>query len=199
MTRVQNPSDMQDALKDALKTNWKLFLFQGIVMVVLGILAVAWPAVATIAVDLYVGWLFLISGMVGLVAMFAVRDFPAFLWTLLTAALAMAAGVLLIWKPEQGAVSLTIVLTALFIAEGIFQIVGSFAYRDVMPGSWGWMSVSGICDLLLAAVLIAYWPVSASWALGLIVGINLITSGVAIVTVAIEARNFAQALVRSAA
>ena len=199
MTRVQNPSDMQDALKDALKTNWKLFLFQGIVMVILGILAVAWPAVATIAVDLYVGWLFLISGMVGLVAMFSVRDFPAFLWTLLTAALAMAAGVLLIWKPEQGAASLTIVLTALFIAEGVFQIVGLFAYRDVMPGSWGWMCVSGICDLLLAAVLIAYWPVSASWALGLIVGINLITSGVAIVTVAIEARNFAQALVRSAA
>lgn len=199
MTRVQNPSDMQDALKDALKTNWKLFLFQGIVMLILGILAVAWPAVATIAVDLYVGWLFLISGMVGLVAMFSVRDFPAFLWTLLTAALAMAAGVLLIWKPEQGAVSLTIVLTALFIAEGIFQIVGSFAYRDVMPGSWVWMCVSGICDLLLAAVLIAYWPVSASWALGVIVGINLITSGVAIVTAAIEARNFAQALVRSAA
>ena len=56
MTRVQNPSDMQDALKDALKTNWKLFLFQGVVMVILGILAVAWPAVATIAVDLYVGW-----------------------------------------------------------------------------------------------------------------------------------------------
>jgi uncharacterized membrane protein HdeD (DUF308 family) len=199
MTRVQNPSNMQDALKDALKTNWKRFLFQGIVMVILGILAVAWPAVATIAVDLYVGWLFLISGMVGLVAMFSVRDFPAFLWTLLTAALAMAAGVLLIWKPDQGVESLTIVLTALFIAEGIFQIVGSFAYRDVMPDSWGWMCVSGICDLLLAAVLIAYWPVSASWALGLIVGINLITSGVAIVTVAIEARNFAQALVRSAA
>src|SRR5258705_6079218 len=88
MTRVQNSSDMQDALKDALKTNWKLFLFQGIVMVILGILAVAWPAVATIAVDLYIGWLFLISGMVGLVAMFSVRGFAAFLLTLLTSALA---------------------------------------------------------------------------------------------------------------
>lgn len=62
MARVQNIS----ALKDALKTNWKLFLFQGIVMVIFGILAVAWPVVATIAVDLYVGWLFLITGMVGL-------------------------------------------------------------------------------------------------------------------------------------
>jgi uncharacterized membrane protein HdeD (DUF308 family) len=199
MTSAQDLTEMQDALKDTLKAHWKLFLFQGVVMVILGILAVAWPAMATIAVDLYVGWLFLISGIVGLVAMFSARDVPAFLWTLLTAALAMAVGVLLIWKPVEGALSLTIVLTAFFVAEGIFQIVGSFSYRDVMPGSWGWMLVSGISDLFLAGILIVYWPVSAAWTLGLIVGINLITSGVAIVTAAIEARNIAQTLVRSAA
>ena len=199
MASVQNLTEMQDALKDALKTHWKLFLFQGVVMVILGILAVAWPAVATIAVDLYVGWLFLISGLVGLVAMFSARDVPAFFWTLLTAALAIAAGVLLIWKPMEGALSLTIVLTTFFFAEGIFQIVGSFSYRDVMPGSWGWMLASGISDLILAGLLLVYWPVSAAWALGLIVGINLITSGVAIVTIAFEARNIAQTLVRSAA
>ena len=199
MASVQNLTEMQDALKDALKTHWKLFLFQGVVMVILGILAVAWPAVATIAVDLYVGWLFLISGLVGLVAMFSARDVPAFFWTLLTAALAIAAGVLLIWRPMEGALSLTIVLTAFFFAEGIFQIVGSFSYRDVIPGSWGWMLASGISDLILAGLLLVYWPVSAAWALGLIVGINLITSGVAIVTIAFEARNIAQTLVRSAA
>jgi uncharacterized membrane protein HdeD (DUF308 family) len=199
MTSVQNVSEMQDALKDALKTHWKLFLFHGVVMVILGILAVAWPAVATLAVDIYVGWLFLISGTVGLVAMFSARDVPAFFWTLLTAALAMAVGVLLIWKPAEGAESLTIVLTAFFIAEGVFQIAGSFAYRDAMPGSWGWMFVSGISDLILAGLLILYWPVSAAWALGLLVGVNLITSGVAIVVTAIEARNLAQTLVRAAA
>ena len=199
MTSVQNVSEMQDALKDALKTHWKLFLFQGVVMVILGILAVAWPAVATLAVDIYIGWLFLISGTVGLVAMFSARDVPAFLWTLLTAALAMAVGVLLIWKPAEGAESLTIVLTAFFIAEGVFQIAGSFAYRDAMPGSWGWMFVSGISDLALAGLLVLYWPVSAAWALGLLVGVNLITSGVAIVVTAIEARNLVQTLVRAAA
>jgi uncharacterized membrane protein HdeD (DUF308 family) len=199
MTSVQNVSEMQDALKDALKTHWKLFLFQGVVMVILGILAVAWPAVATLAVDIYIGWLFLISGIVGLVAMFSARDVPAFLWTLLTAALAMAVGVLLIWKPAEGAESLTIVLTAFFIAEGVFQIAGSFAYRDAMPGSWGWMLASGISDLILAGLLIMYWPVSAAWALGLLVGVNLITSGVAIVVTAIEARNLVQTLVRAAA
>ena len=199
MTSVQNVSEMQDALKDALKTHWKLFLFQGVVMVILGILAVAWPAVATLAVDIYIGWLFLISGTVGLVAMFSARDVPAFLWTLLTAALAMAVGVLLIWKPAEGAESLTIVLTAFFIAEGVFQIAGSFAYRDAMPGSWGWMLASGISDLILAGLLIMYWPVSTAWALGLLVGVNLITSGVAIVVTAIEARNLVQTLVRAAA
>ena len=199
MTSSQNPSEMQDAFKDTLKAHWKFFLFQGVVMVVLGILAVVWPVIATIAVDFYIGWLFLISGTVGLVAMFSARDVPAFFWTFLTAALAVAVGVMLIWKPIEGALSLTIVLTAFFIAEGIFQIVGSFSYRNVMPGSWGWMFVSGISDLILAGLLVAYWPVSAAWALGLIVGVNLITSGVAIVTTAIEARNVTQTLARAGA
>jgi uncharacterized membrane protein HdeD (DUF308 family) len=197
MTSGQNLSEMQDALKDTLKTHWKFFLFQGVVMVILGVLAVVWPVIATIAVDYYIGWLFLISGTVGLVAMFSARDIRAFFWTFLTAALAVAVGVMLIWKPMEGALSLTILLTAFFIAEGIFQIVGSFSYRDVLPSSWGWMLVSGISDLILAVLLIVYWPLSAAWALGLIVGVNLITSGVAIVTTAIEARNVAQTLARA--
>ena len=199
MSNVQDVSDMQDGLRDALRANWGLFLFQGVVMLILGILAIAAPSIATIAVDIYVGWLFLIAGIVGLVAMFSARDVPAFLWMLLTAALSMAVGVLLIWKPAQGAASLTVVFTAFFIAEGIFQIVGSFAYRDVIPGSWGWMLVSGICDLVLAAVVISSWPVSADWTLGLLAGISLITSGWAIVVTAIEGRNLARTVAGAAA
>ena len=183
-------SDMQRAVRDALHTNWKLFIFQGAVMIILGVLAVVAPVVATITIDLYIGWLFLFSGMVGLVAMLSADDLPAFLWSLLTAALSIVVGVLLLWKPAEGAVSLTLVLTALFIAEGLFQIVTSIAYRAVIPGSWGWMLVSGIVDLALAAMIIAGWPMSATWTLGLIVGINLLTSGWAIVMTAIVGRNF---------
>ena len=197
MSKTQNVSDMQNAISDALRANWKLFLFQGIVMLILGILAVAEPALATVAVDIYVGWLFLLSGIVGLVAMFSARDFPAFFWTLITAALAMAVGVMLIWKPAEGAVSLTVVLTAFFIAEGIFQIIGSFTYRDVIPSSWGWMLASGIADLVLAAIIILNWPVSAAWTIGLIVGISLLTSGTAIVFTAIEARNVVGSLTKA--
>jgi uncharacterized membrane protein HdeD (DUF308 family) len=197
MSKTENVSDMQNALSDALRANWKLFLFQGIVLLVLGILAVAEPVLATVAVDIYIGWLFLISGIVGLVAMFSAPDFPAFLWTLITAALAMAVGVMLIWKPTEGTVSLTVVLTAFFIAEGIFQIIGSFTYRDVIPNSWGWMLASGIADLMLAGIIILNWPVSAAWTIGLIVGINLITSGAAIVFTAIEARNAVGSLAKA--
>lgn len=199
MSKTQSVSEMQNALSEAVGAHWKLFLFQGIVMLILGVLAVAEPVLATVAVDIYIGWLFLISGIVGLIAMFSARDVPAFLWTLLTAALAMAAGVMLIWKPVEGAVSLTAVLTALFIAEGVFQIVGSFTYRDVIPSSWGWMLASGIADLLLAAIIISSWPVSAAWTIGLIVGINLITSGTAIVFAAIEARSVAGSLTKATA
>ena len=191
--------DMQRAISDALGAHWKLFLFQGVVMIILGVLAIAAPAVATIAVDIYVGWLFLLSGIVGLVAIFSAKNIPAFLWSLLTAALSAAVGVLLVWKPVEGALSLTLLLTAFFIVEGVFQIVTSVAYREVMRGTWGWMLVSGIADLVLAAIIIMGWPTTAVWALGLIVGINLITSGWAIVMAALAGRSVAQAILGPAA
>jgi uncharacterized membrane protein HdeD (DUF308 family) len=199
MSTVHTVSGMQDAIREAVREHWKFLLFQGAVMVVLGVLAVVAPATATIAVDFYIGSLFLLSGIVGLAAMFSVRDAAAFFWALLTAALSLAVGVLLIWKPVEGAVSLTIVLTAFFIAEGIFQVAGSFSYRDVLPGSWGWMLASGIADLALAAIIIMSWPISAGWALGLLAGINLITSGCAIVITAIEGRSFTHRPSRAAA
>jgi uncharacterized membrane protein HdeD (DUF308 family) len=184
-------------VRTAIHENWKWFVFQGIVMLILGSLAVAEPVIASIAVDIYVGWLFLFSGLLGLVAMFSARDASAFFWMLLTAALSLAVGIMLIWKPAEGTVSLTLVLTAFFIAEGAFQIGASLSYRDVMPNSWGWLLASGIADLVLAGLIIYAWPASASWTLGLIVGINLITTGLAIVMTAMEVRNLAKSLSQS--
>ena len=187
-------SDFQSAVRTALREHWKWCVFQGIVMLILGCLAVAEPVIASVAVDIYVGWLFLFSGLLGLVTMFSARDASAFFWMLLTAALSLAVGIMLIWKPAEGTVSLTLVLTAFFIAEGAFQIAATLSYRDVMPNSWGWLLASGLTDLLLAGLIIYSWPASASWTLGLIVGINLITTGLAIVMTAMEVRNVAKSL-----
>jgi len=189
MAHEKQVSDtMHRAISDALGNHWRLFLFQGLVTVALGVLAVTLPVAATIAVDIFVGWLFLVCGIVGLVAIFSTQNIPAFAWSLVTAALSFAFGILLIWRPVEGALSLTVLLTVLFLVEGIFQIATSIAYRDAIRGSWGWMLASGIADLVLVAIITLGWPMTASWALGLLVGVNLITSGLAVTMAAIAGR-----------
>jgi uncharacterized membrane protein HdeD (DUF308 family) len=157
-------------------------------MMLLGVAAIIWPAVSSLAVNFFVGWLLLFSGIEGLVMMFFSPSVGRFLWSLLTSALALFAGVILLWHPARGAVSLTAVLTAFFFAEGLFQIVGAFSAKSELPESWGWMLFSGIVDLILVWLILAGWPGSTTWALGLFAGINLVTSGVAILAAATTVR-----------
>lgn len=183
--------DMRRAVANAFAAHWKLFMFQGAVMVVLGVLAICAPVAASIAVAIYVGWLLLISGIIGLIAIVSTHHVHAFLWSLITAALSVLIGVLLVLMPVQGAISLTIVLTAFFIAEGVFQTTVAIASRHVLAGTWVWMLLSGIADLVLAAIIIEGWPGTAVWALGLLVGVNLLTSGWAVVVAAFGGRGMA--------
>jgi len=191
-----NPTagELQRAFNETMHTYWVLFLVHGIIMMGLGVLAFLWPQLTTVAVDVYVGWVFLFSGIVGLVTMFLAPTAPAFLWSLLTAALSLIVGVLLLWHPIEGAVSLTLVLIAFFIVEGIFQISAAIRYREALSGSWGWMVMSGLADLVLAWIIISGWPGTATWALGLIVGVNLFTSGLAITMAAITGRSIVKAV-----
>ncbi len=181
-------NDIQSSVRDAVRLHWHFFLAQGVIMIVLGVLAVIWPQLSTVAVDVYVGWLFLLSGVVGLITMFFAPGASAFFWSLFTAALSLFVGILLLWHPIEGVISLTLVLIAFFIAEGVFQIAASLSYRDAFPDSWGWMLASGIADLILAGLIVSGWPGTATWALGLIVGVNLISSGIAITMVAVAGR-----------
>ena len=184
--------DMRRAIETAFGAHWRLFLFQGVVMIILGVLAVCAPVAATIAVDIYVGWLLLISGVIGLIALVSTHHVHAFIWSLITAALSIGIGILLILKPIEGALSLTLLLTAFFIIEGVFQTAVAIASRQVMAGTWVWMLLSGIADLVLAAIIITGWPGTAVWALGLLVGVNLLTSGCAVMMAALGGRDIAR-------
>jgi len=186
--------DPMRAVRESIHTNSGLFMAHGVILALLGIAAVIWPQISSLAVNAIIGWLFLVSGVVGLVMMFYAADVGGFLWSLLTAALELFVGVLLLWHPVEGVVSLTLVLVAFFITEGVFQIAGAIVYRSAFPGSWGWMLFSGIIDLILAGLIIAGWPGSFIWALGLIVGVNLISSGMAIIMVASATRKMAAAI-----
>jgi uncharacterized membrane protein HdeD (DUF308 family) len=106
------------AARESIRTNWAIFLTHGIVLIILGVLAVIWPQVSTLAVDIYLGWIFLFSGAFGLAVAFYAPRTSDFSWTLLSAALSLFVGVLLLWHPVEGVVSLTLILVALFIVCG---------------------------------------------------------------------------------
>jgi uncharacterized membrane protein HdeD (DUF308 family) len=189
MTSSNSPNEIRRGIEETMRAHWVLFLAQGLIMMILGILAMIWPQVSTLAVDIYIGWMFLLSGIMGLASMFLAPSVSAFLWSLLTAALALVVGVLLLWHPVEGTVSLTLVLIAFFVAEGVFQIAAAVRYREEFPDSWGWMLMSGIADLILAGLMISGWPGTAIWALGLLAGVNLLTSGLAITMAALAGRS----------
>ena len=198
-TANPDAGDIQLQFKQAVRDHWVLFLIQGLVMAILGLFAVAAPVIATLAVDIYAGWLFLISGIVGIVTLFTRQNISSFLWTLIAAALALVVGVLLIWRPAAGVLSLTLLLVGFFIAEGVVQILAAFKYRSAIENAWTWMLFSGIVDLVLAAIILMGWPRTATWTLGLLVGINLFMSGLALVMTSLACRSLTEASGPSAA
>jgi uncharacterized membrane protein HdeD (DUF308 family) len=184
---TQSFDEARAAVAAMVRGHWKLFLIEGIILVILGFLAVAVPLVAGLAVTILFGWLFVISGIVGLITTFAMRQAPGFRWSLLSGVLGIVVGGWLLVQPALGLVSLTYLLIAFFIVEGIATIMFSFEHRSALSGRWGWMLASGIVDLFLAVVILVGLPGTIAWALGLIVGINMVFGGASMIGMALAA------------
>jgi uncharacterized membrane protein HdeD (DUF308 family) len=182
---------IQRAVANALHKHWKLYLAEGILLLVLGFIAIVIPPIATLAVTILLGWLFLLSGVMGLITTFMMRQAPGFWWSLLSAALAVLVGGSLLAMPASGAVSLTIVLVAFFVIEGIASIMFALDHKSELTGRWGWMLASGVVDLVLGVMILAGLPSTAAWAIGLLVGINMIFGGSALIGMALHAKNAA--------
>jgi uncharacterized membrane protein HdeD (DUF308 family) len=176
-------------MKVAVSEHWKAFLFEGILLVILGLAAMIVPPLASLAVTIFLGWMFLVGGAAGLVFTFWARQMPGFWWSLLSAALALLAGIVLLAQPAQGTLTLTIVVGAYFLAEGVVTIMYALEHRRELSERWGWMLIAGLMDIIIAGVIIAGLPGSAAWAIGLLAGINLLFGGVALIVMALAARN----------
>ena len=185
----QNAERIGGALAGAIHEHWVVFLVEGIILVILGLAAIALPPIATLAFTIIIGWVFLISGGVGLITTFWARQVPGFWWSLISAIIGIAAGVVLLRWPITGTLSLTLVLIAFFVIEGIVSIMYAIEHRNQLTGRWGWMLVSGIIDLILAGIIFAGLPETAVWALGLLVGINMLFGGGALIAMALAARH----------
>jgi uncharacterized membrane protein HdeD (DUF308 family) len=187
-TNQPNIATIQRAVNQALHDHWVLYLVEGVVLLVLGAIAIIIPPLATLAATILFGWLFLISGVVGLVTSFMMRAAPGFWWSLISAALGVLVGGWLLARPVSGAVSLTILLVAFFVIEGVASIMFALDHKRELSGRWGWMLVSGIVDLVLGAMILAGLPSTAAWAIGILVGINMVFGGTALIAMALHAR-----------
>ena len=185
------PKDMaqlQSEMSATVKAHWKAFLFEGIVLAVLGLAAMIVPPLASLAVTIFLGWMFLISGVAGLFVTYWARQMPGFWWSLFSAALAVLAGLILLARPMQGVLTLTIVVGAYFLAEGVATIMYALEHRREVSARWSWLLVAGMIDILIAFMIIGGLPGSAEWAIGLLVGINLVLGGASLVGMALAAR-----------
>ncbi len=182
---------VQATISKALHEHWTLFLVEGTILLGLGLVAVMVPMVATVAVEIIVGWLILVSGVVGLATTFYMRRAPGFWWSLFSALIGTVAGVVLLLWPLNGALSLTLILTVFLAFEGIVSIMFALDHRRELSGRWGMMLLSGIVDLILAGFIFSGLPGTAAWAIGLLVGINLVFGGSAVIAMALHARRSA--------
>jgi uncharacterized membrane protein HdeD (DUF308 family) len=189
MAVSQEISELQSQMRAAVREQWKAFLVEGILLVLLGLAAIIVPQLASLAVTIFLGWLFLISGIAGLVLTFWTRQMPGFWWSLVSAALAIAAGIILLARPVQGTLTLTIVVGAYFLAEGIATIMYALEHRRELSQRWSWLLVAGLMDILIAIIIVAGLPGSALWAIGLLVGINLMFGGASLIGMALAARH----------
>ena len=188
MTVPQDITALRSKMSAAVREHWKAFLFEGILLTVLGLAAMIAPLIASLAFTILLGWMFLISGVAGLAMTFWARQMPGFWWSLISAALAVGAGIILLARPAQGVLTLTIVIGAYFLAEGVATIMYALEHRRELSERWSWMLFSGLLDILIAFMIIAGLPGSAEWAIGLLVGINLVFGGASLIGMALAAR-----------
>jgi uncharacterized membrane protein HdeD (DUF308 family) len=189
MTAAQVPVTLlREELAGAVRRHWVLFLCEGIALVILGLLAVLAPMIASVAATVFFGWILLLSGVVGLISTLRARQAPGFAWSLLSALVGIVAGVLLLAWPLLGTLSLTAVLIAFLLLEGGVSIMYALEHKSALSGRWGWMLASGIVDVFLGLLLFIGLPGTALWALGLLVGINLLFGGWALILMALHAR-----------
>lgn len=175
---------LQQKMQSHLRQHWKLFAAEGIFFIILGITAIIIPQIFTVGITLFLGWLLLAGGIVQIVRAVSLINMPGFSLWLFTGLLQVLIGFFLVTDTSEGVVTLTVLLIVLFAMEGIVKSYLAFMMRPL--GRWRGMLFSGVTSLLLAIVVWLGWPGSASWVLGLLLGINMIFLGWSLLTISLH-------------
>ena len=144
-------------------------------MLILGVIAILLPVITTFAITLLIGALLLVGGVTTAVRAVRFKGFPGATGSLIFGALSALVGIFLLVAPQTGEEALTVILVGLFLVQGFAEISASVQHRQWT--AWGWMLISGIASMVLALFLLFSFPSSANWAVGLLLGLNLIFTG----------------------
>jgi len=195
MAQQFSQADIDAALAEAkrqIADHWGWFLALGIFLVLAGAAAILFPLLSTIATKIMLGWIFLISGILMLIHAFSIKQWGGFLMGLLLGVLYVVAGGWLAFFPFTGIITLTLLLAAMFLVEGVLEAV--MAFRVKPHEGWGWMLFSGIVAIAVGLMIAYQLPSSAAWAIGLLAGINLLSTGISFIVLALAGRRGAQAV-----
>ncbi|HYW78253.1 MAG TPA: HdeD family acid-resistance protein [Thermoguttaceae bacterium] len=171
-------------------------MLMGIAMIVIGVMAIATPAVAGTAVVYVIGALLLIAGVIEFIQGLRTEGWTSKIFPSILGLVTAICGVAVLAHPLLGLTYLTLVLAAYFVVGGIWKIVTTFSYRGVT--GWPLMLISGIVSLVLGILIWRQWPVSGLWAVGILVGVDLLMTGVAMIGLGIDVRRFKRMTSRGA-
>lgn len=152
----------------------------GVLLVILGLVAIARPIYATIASTLVFGWLFIVAGIAQIVYAFGSRGAGQIIWKLLLGVLYVGAGIVVLSNVLSGAIALTLILGITIFVQGVIQVIFAFGIRPAR--NWGWVLCSGILGIILGIFIWSEWPFNAIWLIGLWVGFSILFNGIWMIT-----------------
>jgi len=177
--------------QQAIKESKKHLLWIGILMAVVGVIAIVFPIASSVAANFMVGWVFIFSGILTIANAFTIKGTGPFFGALLLGLLTLVAGVFLLFNPGQGLVILTLTVAIVFVFEGAYQIVAAFELRP--EKGWGWLLVSAIISVVAGLIIVARLPGASLVVLGLVVGINFLSTGISMIMLSRAADEIAEA------
>jgi uncharacterized membrane protein HdeD (DUF308 family) len=184
-------ASLDPEVRAGLAKSWKALMTVGVLAIFIGCVAILVPAVAAVGTAIFIGWILVIAGAFLVAAAFSAHSIGTVVLRLLWAALTVVVGVWLIVEPHNGTLTLTLVLGIYFLFMGLTRVAVAFVGRG-QPNA-GLVGLSGICGLLIGILILAKFPSSADWAIGLLVGIDLIFAGWTLTSVALVGRDLSRA------
>ncbi|MFB2769905.1 HdeD family acid-resistance protein [Pelatocladus sp. BLCC-F211] len=178
---------MTTNISDNINKNDNRSLWMGIILTVLGIIAIALPVVSTIFAETWVAVILISAGFAKLFYAYNTRDQGGFVWKILLSGLYIATGVMLFIYPRTGILTLTLLLGSFLLTEGVFELILAFKLRPQQ--NWTWVLTDGIITLILGAMIWFQWPFNAPWLLGTLVGVSVLFTGVSRVMLSLNGRS----------